>query len=313
MDRVRSMVQAETAFKKHLFGKGVRVAVLDSGIWQHPDFVSPKNRILLFQDFIHGRTIPYDDFGHGTHVAGIIGGNGMLSKGKYRGIAPECDFIICKILDKNGNGNGEDLLAALRFVRAERKKYGIKIINLSFCGAKNFGEEKADIAVQKEIEEELVRAKEEGMICIVAAGNTGPTYNSIYFPGNSEHVITVGTSDDELPVYIGGKKWANYSARGEKDGLKPDLSAPGYRIVSCGRSHEIYCAKTGTSMSAPLVAGASALLVEKYPYIDQEEAKLYLQLSAKDMGKEYIQQGAGMLQIKTMLQIASNLTNKCKE
>lgn len=305
MDRVRTIIQAEAAFKKNLFGKGVRVAVLDSGIWPHPDFTSPKNRILLFQDFIHGRTIPYDDFGHGTHVAGIIGGNGLLSKGKYRGIAPECEFIICKILDKNGNGNGEDLLAALRFVRAERKRYGIKIINLSFCGVREYGKEKQeDLEVQKKIEEELEGARKEGMICIVAAGNNGPTYDSIYFPGNSENVITVGTSDDELPVYINGKKWVDYSARGKKDGLKPDLTAPGYRIVSCGKSNEIYCVKTGTSMSAPLVAGACSLLVEKYPHIGLEEAKLYLQLSAKDVGKEYVCQGAGMLQIKTMLHLA---------
>ena len=308
MDRVRTIIQAEAAFKKHLFGKGVRVAVLDSGIWQHPDFISPNNRILLFQDFIHGRTVPYDDYGHGTHVAGIIGGSGLLSKGKYRGIAPECEFIICKILDKYGNGNGKDLLAALRFVRAERKKYGIKIINLSFCGVKEYGgENKEDLAIQREISEELACAKAEGMICIVAAGNNGPVYDSIYFPGNCETVITVGTSDDELPVYISGKKWVDYSARGKKSGQKPDLTAPGYRIISCGKSNEIYCAKTGTSMSAPLVTGACTLLAEKYPHIGMEEARMYLQLSAKDVGKEYACQGAGMLQIKNMLHMASGL------
>ena len=305
MDRVKKLIQAEGLSKKHLTGKGVRVAVLDSGIWQHPDFITPKNRVLLFRDFVHGRTAPYDDYGHGTHVAGMIGGSGLLSKGKYSGIAPECEFIICKILDHNGKGNGENLLKALRFVRAERKRYGIKVINLSFCGAKEYGTETEDWKVQQEIESELERAKEEGMICVVAAGNNGPEPDSIYFPGNSSQVITVGTSDDELPVYLNGKKWVNYSARGKQGSKKPDLSAPGYRIVSCGKSNEIYCTKTGTSMSAPLVAGACVLLAEKYPDITAEEAKWYLQLSARDLGKDYACQGAGLLQIKAMLQLAA--------
>ena len=304
MDRVRTIIQAEPIPKRYQLGKGIRVAVLDSGIWQHPDFILPQNRIVLFRDFVHGRSMPYDDYGHGTHVAGIIGGNGRLSNGRYRGIAPECDFVICKILDEKGYGTGLHLLQALQFLRAERKKYGIKVVNLSFCATKEKMEENT---MQQEICKELEYASKEGMICVVAAGNNGPAMDSIYFPGNHPSVITVGASDDEHTVYMNGKKQKYYSARGNMEDKKPDLIAPGYRICSCGKSNEIYCRKTGTSMSAPLVTGACTLLSARYPQITVEEVKELLQLSSKDIGKESFYQGAGILQVKTLLHIATKV------
>ena len=99
--------------QEHWTGKGVAAAILDTGIYPHIDF---DHRILGFYDFISHQTIPYDDNGHGTHVAGILAGNGKASRGKYRGMAPECGIVSLKVLDRHGNGNKETVLRAFRWI-----------------------------------------------------------------------------------------------------------------------------------------------------------------------------------------------------
>lgn len=104
MNNVRHRTGAGFAYQRGLYGFGIGIAVLDSGIYPHPDFNSPDNRIRVFRDFVNYRETPYDDNGHGTHIAGIISGNGYLSKGRYMGMAPKSHLIILKILDHHGNG-----------------------------------------------------------------------------------------------------------------------------------------------------------------------------------------------------------------
>ena len=109
-------------------GKGIGVAVLDTGIYPHVDF---SGRIWAFRDFISGRRAPYDDNSHGTHVSGIIGGDGTGSGGRITGIAPGCGLIVLKVLDHMGNGRKEDVLRAFRWILENRRYYGIRVVNIS--------------------------------------------------------------------------------------------------------------------------------------------------------------------------------------
>ena len=109
-------------------GKHVGVCVLDTGIFPHIDFTG---RILAFQDFIGHRIRPYDDNSHGTHVCGIIGGDGRASEGRIRGIALGCSLIVLKVLDRTGNGRKEDVLQAFRWILENKRYYGIRVVNIS--------------------------------------------------------------------------------------------------------------------------------------------------------------------------------------
>ena len=110
MDRVRKLTGAEPLLTKGFTGKGITAAILDSGIYPHPDL---KERIIDFRDFLNGQTGCYDDYGHGTHVAGILAGNGKLSRGRYRGIAPDCRLLPVKVLNRRGNGSRQDILRGI--------------------------------------------------------------------------------------------------------------------------------------------------------------------------------------------------------
>ena len=124
MDQVRKKLRAEYAHRKGITGRGVTVAVMDTGIVMHPDF---GKRILNFADFTQGRSKIYDDNGHGSHVSGIIGGNGRMSRGFYMGIAPECNLFVTKVLDRKGNGNTDQVIRAIDYVIENRMKYNIRI------------------------------------------------------------------------------------------------------------------------------------------------------------------------------------------
>ena len=131
MDKAKKLLNCDLSQTNGLTGKGITIAFLDTGIAPIKDFVIPSNRIILFKDFVNNKKDPYDDNGHGTHVTGICSGNGILSKGKYKGIAPLSNIISIKILNNTGNGNSSDVLAGIQWVIDNAKKYNIKILNLS--------------------------------------------------------------------------------------------------------------------------------------------------------------------------------------
>lgn len=305
MDTARKRVNANIVQENGYTGKGIGIAILDTGISPNNDFLYPKNRILAFKDFINNKSKPYDDNGHGTHVAGIAGGSGINSNGKYRGIAPDCNFIGVKVLNNEGKGNTSDVLAGLQWVIDNKEKYNIKVANLSI-GTSNTSSN-----------DPLVKAVENmwdsGVIITIAAGNDGPKKHTISSPAISRKVITIGASDDNITANVWGNNLINFSGRGPtlECIVKPDILAPGVNIISClsnsvsKQSDEIvdknYFSLSGTSMSTPIVSGAIALLLEKYKDLKPDDVKLMLKKCCKNLHLPKNQQGWGLLDVYKLL------------
>jgi serine protease AprX len=318
MNRVADIIDLKWAHDRNIMGENIGVAVVDTGICMHKDFTEGKNRIKSFHDLIHGRIEPYDDNGHGSHVSGIIGGNGFLSGGRYTGVAPKCDLIGIKVLDQKGDGNISDVLAGLQWIIDNKAKYNIRVVNISV------GTTTKDNADENSLLVKGVNAVwDAGIVVVVAAGNNGPSPMSISTPGISRKVITVGSSDDRITVELFGNKTMDYSGRGPTASCvkKPDIVAPGSNIVSCGTmknyqryrynvlnnprndyTNLMYAVKSGTSMATPIVTGAIALLLSAYPSLSNKEVKLKLRDCAIDLGFPWSKQGWGLLNIPRLLQ-----------
>lgn len=142
-----------------------------------------------------------------------------------------------------------------------------------------------------------------GLVVVVAAGNNGPAPLSVTTPGISRKVITVGCSDDHMEVLVGKNRMVDYSGRGPTMAAvcKPDLVAPGCSVASCASLRDKYTIKSGTSMSTPIVSGAIALLLEKYPDMTNRDVKLRLMETCRDMGLPKNQQGWGLLDVERLL------------
>ncbi len=300
MQRVRKLVAAN--IENGVDGSGVVVAVLDTGMGSHPDLL---NRAVCFRDFVGDRNLMYDNNGHGTHVCGILCGSGRLSSGQYRGLAPGVKLVVGKVLDEKGDGCAETMLQGLDWILHVRKKYGIRILNIS-VGIGNLDEWEKERALQYKIEE----IWESGILVICAAGNKGPGDGTVSSVGGSNRVVTVGCHDGSYGRDNPGR-CESYSGRGIPGSpiRKPDLVAPGTDIVSCNvhyrrfgsKNANAYIAKSGTSMATPMVSGAAALLLQKCPDCTNEECKQKLQFSATDLGLPWNRQGWGMLHVGRLL------------
>jgi serine protease AprX len=310
-------------------GAGVGVAIIDSGITHfHDDLtyqgmstkvrVVAQQRVTAFVDFVNGSTVPYDDNGHGTHVAGIIAGNGYDSGGARAGIAPAAHIVSLKVLDKYGQGCVSDVIAAFEWAVANRVTHNIRVINLSVGARISESYETDPLTLAAK------RAVDAGIVVVTAAGNLGKAkngkalYGSITAPGNAPWVLTVGAySTEGTPV-----RWddviASYSSRGPTaiDFLaKPDLVAPGTGIVSMSdRTSDFYKTKaayllngtrlvgykpylslSGTSMASPMVAGTVALMIQANPKLTPNLVKAILQYTAQKYHYDVLTQGAGFL------------------
>ena len=263
MQRVKKEVQAYQVYRDGYTGRGIRIALLDTGV---APLQGLRNRILYFKDYIYGRNMVYDDNGHGTHIAGILCG-GLETDGQFLGMAPLAELLVFKILDKNGNGSTQKAIQALEWLQKNHKKYDVRIINFSMGYLTN-----AKPDLQKRLIDKLEGLWDDGVVVVTAAGNNGPEENSITVPGVSRKVITVGSSDD---VFITSK---SYSGRGPTECciVKPEILAPGTGIKSYGLKESEYVVKSGTSMSVPIVCGALALALEKSPTLRPPEVKMLL-------------------------------------
>lgn len=295
MNRVKQILNAAYAYRRGYFGEGIGVAIMDTGIAEHPDFAY---RIAGFRDYIGYQKKIYDDNGHGSHVAGIIGGSGKMSEGLYSGIAPACHFIVIKVLDKKGKGNTESLIEGIKWVVEHQEEYQIRIMNISVGMV---------LSAKSEERGRLLRAVEyawdNGIVVVAAAGNNGPENGSVTIPGICRKIITVGCFDDNVEILREQGLKPDYSGRGPTESciIKPELVEPGTNIISCTNTKKYYTSKSGTSMAAPIVCGAVALLLSKYPKFAPKNVKLRLYDGAVDLGLPIQKQGWGMVDISKLL------------
>lgn len=269
--------------KRGLTGKGINIAILDTGVYPHPDLTRPVNRIVAFKDFINHRKEPYDDNGHGTHITGDAVGNGWMSKGKYKSPAPEAGIVSIKVLDKNGDGYDSTIIKGIEWCIANRKRLKIRILSMSFGGTVN-----APCCADDPLCQAVEKATKAGLTVVIAAGNSGPGRSTIESPGISPSAITVGAVDDRRTLVQKDDRITWYSSRGPapRGRKKPDLVAPGETIISLRaprskldrelpylRIAKDYFVLSGTSVSTPIVSGVVAQLLQKHPSLTPKQVK----------------------------------------
>jgi serine protease AprX len=310
-------VLAPYAWSKNLTGSGIGVAVIDSGIASSRDFTLANgtgSRIVYNQNFAGGQNTVADLYGHGTHVAGILAGNGLNSRGgtfrkTFMGIADNANLINLRALDQNGSGRDSVVIAAIQKAISLKSKYNIRVINLSL-GRPVHESYKLDPLCQA-----VEAAWRAGIVVVVAAGNNGRNdwahtdgYGTIAAPGNDPYVITVGAMKPRGTSTRADDLIASYSSKGPTlfdHIVKPDIVAPGNMAISVLASSSTTLAKaspanimalssystnakgtssyfmlSGTSMATPVVSGAVALLLQKNARLTPDQVKARLMKSA---------------------------------
>ena len=321
--RIQRVVRADKLWAEGNKGQGkgnqkLRVAVLDTGIYSlHPDL---GDRVVHCEDFsgefekppaagapveVEGpdsddplEHLCSDPFGHGSFMAGLIGGNGTASDGKYSGVAPRAELVSVKVAGYDGSTDISKILAGIQWVVSHSELYGIRVLNLSLGSdsAEDRGFSPLNYAVQE--------AWAANIVVVVSAGNDGDDPKTMMKPGDDPLVITVGSSNDEGTVKVSDDRVPVFSSRGETRSQpflsKPDLVSPGVHTVSLrspgsaidnkfGASAAIgkrYFRGTGTSMSTATVSGIVALMLTDDPTLTPDQVKSRLKDSARSISSE---------------------------
>ena len=316
---------------------GIGVAIVDSGISPSDNFAG---RITGFYDFTkNGQpTAPFDDYGHGTHIAGLIGSSGKLSNYEYQGIAPGVRLVGFKVLDHNGRGKTSDVIKAIEYIAANKDKLNVHIVNLSL-GHPIYAPAKYDPLVQA-----VEKASAAGLIVVTSAGNFGakqttgdPGYTGITSPCNSPSAICVGSAMTKDTITRDDDVVAPYSSRGPAwfDGYaKPDVVAPGHNLASdTNVSSYLYnllkanhtqaknglpmLKLSGTSMAAGVTSGVVAVMLQahnqslvgkQHKPLTPNLAKALLEYSAIPLaGADYLTQGAGEINARGAMELAATI------
>jgi serine protease AprX len=336
MERTGATIGATTLRQDSGYdGLGIGVAIIDSGVtaW-HDDLTDASDgsqRIDRFVDFVQGRPTPYDDYGHGSHVAGIIAGNGRDSGGARSGVAPAARLIVYKALDSAGSGRISDVIAALDDIVTHKDTLNIRIVNLSVATGvhESYNLDPLTLAAQ--------RAVMAGIVVVAAAGNNGrgpeghTRYGGITAPGNAPWVLTVGASSHMGTTAREDDTIAAFSSRGPSaidHAVKPDVVAPGVGIESLSDPNSVfyatkspyllsgttptpdkpYLSLSGTSMAAPVVSGTVALMLHANPALTPNQVKAIVQYTAQaNAGYDPLTEGAGFLNTKSAVELARYL------
>jgi serine protease AprX len=292
-------VNADRALQRGATGRGVAVAVLDSGVAPDRDLSQAGNRLLASVSFA-GTSDPEhpDKGGHGTHIAGTIAGDGSASAGQFVGIAPRANIVSVQVLDANGRGRISSVLAGLQWVLLNKDRFNIRVVNLSF------GATTPDSYIRDPMAAGAEFAWRNGLVVVAAAGNTGPARNKVETPGVDPYVITVGSTDDQLTLSLDDDTLAWFSGWGTPANStpKPDLVAPGRQVVGprvpgsvldrLFPNHVVtasngakYFRLTGTSMATAIVSGAVALVFQRRSDLSPDQVKRALTTSAQRFGR----------------------------
>lgn len=288
-------------------GSGVTVAVIDSGNFRTNGLGARLLGELNFNSTEHQAT---DQFGHGTHVSGIIADDGSNSAGQYMGIAPKANILGLRVADDNGMAYESDVVAAMQWVYQNQALYNIRVVNLSLNSSVYQSYDTSPLDAAAEI------LWFNGIVVVVSAGNNGSA--TLYPPANDPFVITVGATDDVATIDLSDDAVATFSAYGSDDlgRPKPDLVAPGRNIIAYlpdvnnltipvehpeGVVSQYYFRMSGTSMAAPVVSGAVAILVESNPNLTPDQIKYRLTATANKNWPGYnsITAGAGYVDLYT--------------
>jgi len=316
-----------------LDGTGIGVAIVDSGVTNWHDDLGSR-AVIHYVDFVTSLMVPHDDYGHGTHVAGIIAGNGYDSDGARRGIAPGARLIVLKVLDESGDGHISNVIAAMDYAVEHRAQFNIRVLNLSVAAGvyESYTTDPLTLAAR--------RAVDAGIVVVTAAGNLGRSakgtvqYGGITSPGNAPWVLTVGATNHQKTAARQDDTVASFSSRGPTHidrVMKPDVVAPGVAIESLADASSTlyqvnpdarlrgtvdtatapYIRLTGTSMAAPVVAGTIALMLEANPDLTPNLVKAILHYTAERRARyEPATQGAGFLNARGAVQLALALAGE---
>ena len=244
-------------FDESLDGSGVTLCVMDTGVSPHLDLSVPRERIVHFVDMINESAEPYDDNGHGTFVAGVAAGNGNASARKTAGGAPKANIVGVKVIDDSGESGTFKILDGMQWLFDNFRRYDVRVVCMSF------GAEPLEYADPLKIGVEMLARS--GLIVVCASGNSGA--GSLKSPAISTEVISVGAVDKNLNV-------ASFSSRGYYGGAyRPDVYSQGVDVAGI-QVGGTYGKMSGTSVSAPYVAGACCLLCQKYRKLTPYQAKI---------------------------------------
>ncbi|MER7697823.1 MULTISPECIES: S8 family serine peptidase [unclassified Streptomyces] len=267
LDRSTKQVGADLAWTAGYDGTGAKVAVLDTGAdAEHPDL---KGRITASENFTDSDSTD-DRQGHGTHVASTVGGSGAASDGKNKGVAPGADLMVGKVLNDSGSGAASWIIAGMQWAVDNKAD----VVSMSLGSA-----EPTDCTDPMSLAAEEL-GKNKDTLFVVAAGNLGPSLNTVSSPGCAPGVLTVGAVDRDDST-------ANFSSRGPaivSHTLKPEIAAPGVAVSAAaagGRGSQAYRSMSGTSMATPHVAGAAAVVKQRHPEWTAQQIKAALVSSAR--------------------------------
>ena len=315
LEYAQPTIGADLTYNSFSDGTDVGIAIIDSGVNDHPDFKDrtncKTNRLVYKQNFVAGETTTNDLFGHGTHVAGIVAGVGKCAETStnrtFRGIAPDAKIISLRVLNALGLGTDSAVIAAIDRAIALKSTYNIRVINLSL------GRPIKESYTIDPLCQAVEKAWKAGIVVVVSAGNLGRFsqtngYGTITSPGNDPFVITVGAMNDKSSTSKSDDVMTTYSSKGPTTidhVVKPDLLAPGNSIVSMrapgttldnlmpsnvvNRSYyksgatgasQFYFKMSGTSMAAPMGSGAAAVLIGNNSALTPNQVKARLMKTA---------------------------------
>ncbi|MGH2671461.1 MAG: S8 family peptidase [Actinomycetota bacterium] len=298
-----------TQVEGYFTGSGVTVAVLDTGVSQVPDL---SDRVLARVDLTPDQD-GFDRYGHGTHMAGIIAGDGSASAGEWKGVAPGANLVSVKVAGADGSTDVSVVIAGLQWVLENKSRYGIRVLNLAFGtdSRQSYRLDPLNYAVEQ--------VWFGGILVVASAGNRGPDGSTINKPGDDPFVLTVGAADLKGTADRGDDVVASFSSWGPTpDGyVKPDVVAPGITIVAPravgstvdhqhpdARVGDGYFKGTGTSQAAAIVSGVAALMYQADPMLTPDEAKTAILRGATKTSTYRSGGGAGLVDVTSAIQLA---------